>query len=530
MPCWFLIGLWASSILLPKATGQQIAVSEDDGILAAVVIRSSLVEKRVQEQRRESEPVTKELLGNPVQGCQTTITETRLRIVPDARWLHAEIITSGTVTSRTETRNPQALIHSDGLHRFEITKPVYINGPQLLTNKGYGVIQASQNPVRVMSIASMLPLIGPAADQIAWSEVLRRSPRIDRALAEDLSRDIIPRVDAGVDAELSKLNSTIQSIIPRVESLLQVSGQQLSTDSTEQSVRGLILSKELAGQLVLRQPNPDRERVAPDIELADKEDVLVVLNDHLLNDVINRFVPGGLIITDNQLNRLRAGLSKLLQSDDSPGMTLDVIQRQAERIAADLFTPEAGVATVFSVELAAQAPLQVIFSQGRITLRLTLRVIPTFGGTSQWMVIESRWKGITVDDNRWALTNDGITVIPVKQQLSEDFSQPLRIPQGSEPASQPDGPTQEQYTAGDPPNVMTTLVEQMSRKLLNDLTPPAIPREFSMQALAELTDVSVLSGSVTEEAPGSYRIHRIRADRHRLILSLRQVEAGRTSE
>ena len=56
MPCWFLIGLWASSILLPKATGQQIVVSENDGILAAVVIRSSLVEKLVQEQRRESEP------------------------------------------------------------------------------------------------------------------------------------------------------------------------------------------------------------------------------------------------------------------------------------------------------------------------------------------------------------------------------------------------------------------------------------------------------------------------------------------
>src|SRR5690606_17830707 len=123
-----------------------------------------------------------------------------------------DIVNTGYVRSQTRNVHPQVLVDSLGNHQFEIIKPVYFDGQRLLTQRGYGTIRAHESPLNVQSNASGWPLIGPLADRIARHEIGHRSQEIDNAVADDLSRDVIPKVDAEADRELALLSERIRTL------------------------------------------------------------------------------------------------------------------------------------------------------------------------------------------------------------------------------------------------------------------------------------------------------------------------------
>ena len=154
--------------------------------LFGFAIRNALMEERFHRTRNEQEAVSKLLMNTNVTGSQSTVTETRLRIVPDEKSLRFELLNSGAVTSQTTGFNSQATVDSIGQHHFEITKPLWFDGKTFLTLPAHGTIRASQTPQRVLSTAgATMPLLGPLSDRVAWNEVLRRTPQINQAVAED---------------------------------------------------------------------------------------------------------------------------------------------------------------------------------------------------------------------------------------------------------------------------------------------------------------------------------------------------------
>ncbi|MFM8478068.1 MAG: hypothetical protein ACKOEO_19965, partial [Planctomycetaceae bacterium] len=90
---------------------------------AALTIRSAVLEQFLKDSRSEQQPVSKTLLRSEVTGCQTTLTNSQLHILPNSRPLQFEIRTHGTVSSQTTGVNPQAVVQSLGSHRFEVVKP-----------------------------------------------------------------------------------------------------------------------------------------------------------------------------------------------------------------------------------------------------------------------------------------------------------------------------------------------------------------------------------------------------------------------
>ena len=375
-------------------------------VLAGLLIKSALAESLVQDKRRESDAVSRQLLGNQVQGCQTTITETRLQFVPDPIRIHARFISVGEVQSQTETRNPQALVESSGRSQFEITKPVYFDGRSLLTEKAYGVIRASQNPVSVRSAATMIPLIGPAADQLAWSEVLRRSPQIDQAMAKDLSQDIVPKIDQSIDKELAGLSTQLRAVTRMITSFLQLQPEQLLADTTEESLR-LWIRDDV-------QSMPSTVSLAESTgTLGQLEDGAIILSDTLLTTLINRWVPVGTTISDNQLTSLDAAFKDAASNERQSGSS---IATALPSIFRQIMNEPNSEATLFSIQLTNQSPFRILFTDGNVRIQMNCRIVPRFGQPSDWLVVETAWRGQQLNATSWSIVNVGVDV----QMLSEN--------------------------------------------------------------------------------------------------------------
>ena len=87
-------------LLLPQAVAQQ---AEEP--LFGITIRNSTLEQRFVQTRNEEEPVATNIMNSDVQGTQTTTTETRLRILPDAGSLRFDLLSTGNVSSQTRSIN-----------------------------------------------------------------------------------------------------------------------------------------------------------------------------------------------------------------------------------------------------------------------------------------------------------------------------------------------------------------------------------------------------------------------------------------
>ncbi len=90
------------------AGAQENSAARTSRPLFGFAIRNALLEERFHRTRNEQEAVSKLLMNTNVTGSQSTVTETRLRIVPDDKSLRFELLNSGDVTSQTTGFNQQA--------------------------------------------------------------------------------------------------------------------------------------------------------------------------------------------------------------------------------------------------------------------------------------------------------------------------------------------------------------------------------------------------------------------------------------
>ena len=205
--------------------------------LFGFAIRNALMEERFHRTRNEQEAVSKLLMNTNVTGSQSTVTETRLRIVPDEKSLRFELLNSGAVTSQTTGFNSQATVDSIGQHHFEITKPLWFDGKTFLTLPAHGTIRASQTPQRVLSTAgATMPLLGPLSDRVAWNEVLRRTPQINQAVAEDVSRDVLPKINRLIDEDFSRLQKDVTLAQRKIDTIFGSTRLHWSSRSTRDVV------------------------------------------------------------------------------------------------------------------------------------------------------------------------------------------------------------------------------------------------------------------------------------------------------
>ncbi|MFM7057464.1 MAG: hypothetical protein ACKO2P_11145 [Planctomycetota bacterium] len=368
---------------------------------ASLLIRSTVLEQILKDSRSEQQPVAKNLLQSDVIGCQTTLTESRLHIVPNSQPLQFHVQTSGTVSSQTTGVNPQAVVQSQGNHRFQVIKPFWFDGRRFLTRPSHGTIEASQSPQRVFSAAgARMPILAPLTDQIAWNRVRRMQPQINQAVAMDLSSDVFPQVDRRVEQEFLGLQERWAQSQRFLQHWLPQQGLEWSATAQDDCVLLTTSASPDTRTPTAHRPDHttlDGPRFAPPLlpaaTLQPAEDIVLTVSETALTDLAAAAFPGGTRVTDTQLQRLTELLPDLLTAHP------DATARMAA-VTSDTSAP----ATFFTLELPPRQPLTVTCSDGDLKLSFRFRIVPLIGSDSGWMNTTVFLRGKRLDASSWTLT------------------------------------------------------------------------------------------------------------------------------
>lgn len=440
-----------------------------------VAIRKALVEQRFSRQRIEQEPVSTSLMNTSVTGMQSTVTETRLRFIPDQNLIRFELLNSGDVTSRTTGINRQAMVDSTGQHHFDVIKPMTFDGSRFLTLPCHGTIQASQMPNRVVSAAgAAMPLLSQVGDRVAWNEVMRRQPQINRAVAEDVSRDVLPKVDRAIDEDFAKLGKQWRALQQQTDAAFPDTDLHWSARSTNSVIAVWTTPAQPTGLSDV----PSLSRTATNIE--DGEEIVLFVSENAVASLLRRSVPTGLKITDTQLQKLQLAS----QGSEEPSVSLAELMK----LVNQLRSAKSEAAALFTLEFAPEKPLEVHFVEGDVRIITTFQIHQKLGASSGWMTTSFNLRGRGVPDDRWAVVVRSVDVgessvsgsgIAADPDRTEETPASLVIPMEQDNNGLPqDDPGEPAVTTIEAGTVWMTIVRNAAESLAEKLPPVTLPLEF----------------------------------------------------
>ena len=469
-----LLWSWCFGMMACEAAGQTSETPVPVRPLFGLSVRKSVLEQRFKRTRSEREGVSKSLMNSNVTGNQTTVTETRLRIIPDEKTLKFELLNSGDVTSQTTGFNPQATVDSVGKHHFEIIKPLWFDGSVFLTLPAHGTIQASQTPQRVTSAAgAAMPLLGPLSDRVAWNEVLRRTPQINQVVAEDVSRDVLPKIDRIVDSDFAEFQRQWKSIQGKMKTVFRETMLTWSARSTQESVSIWTEVEHVQRrQAVSAVPN---EASA----FRSDEAVVCFLSEDAVDALLKEYFPAGLKITDTQLQDIQ-----LPAAMENPGQPFSISQMVS--LLAQLRRTSEAEAGLFTLEFAVEDPIKVRFVDGDVRITTTFQIHPKAGASSGWMSTSFNLRGKRFSDQQWMIAvrsvevgEEGLEASGIAAESVGPDEVPLRIPSATgepvrdnPPADDADVTTVQAGTAWIP------IIRNAAQSLAEKLPPVKLPLEF----------------------------------------------------
>lgn len=462
----------------------QAAAQPEGEPLFGVSIRNAMLEQRFVRTRTEEEPVVTNILDSDVQGQQSTTTATRIRIFPDATRLRFDMISTGCVNSQTTGFNRQATIDSTGQHRFEITKPFWFDGSRFLTQPGYGTIRASQAAQRVVSaVGANMPLLRPWSDRLAWEQVNRHQAEINQAVAKDVSRTVLPKVDRIVDNEFAQLGRQVTQIQSQVESYLSAIPLSWTAGSTVRSLSVAAVRQRFG--LPVTESTTSTISFPP---LAADEDITFSISESVTTALLERFVPAGLTLSDAQVE----SASKVWNQAGEEKWSLASLSQLYLEIQRDsLAEPK-----MFSIHLANVQPLAIRFARGFVCIDTSFQIVPKVGTPSGWIKITWRLRGKGISNDQWAVTlqhvdvsdlEDSIPIGRAEQSQLRVAQQELRIPVESifVTDDDSDGATSEavnsesqQQNTLESGTMWMTIVRNATQSILKQSPPLILPREF----------------------------------------------------
>ena len=474
------------SLLLPLAVASaadERAERDVGAIPALVTVRIPTLEQLATDSREETQPVSKSVMNSNVTGRQSTVTETRLRIIPESRPLQFELQTSGQIRSETTGVNPQALVDSVGQHQFEIIKPMWFDGTIFRTQKSHGTIQALQTPTRVRSVAgTRMPLVAPLGDQLAWNKVMRLQPRINQLVAAEVSKDVVPEIDQVIDQRFRDLGNQWVSLQQTISNALPVFSKSWHAAASRQSVH--LWNAARSDTADRRGTQHTGAAGGGFVELQAGEDLAVSLSEDVLTRAIAAVVPTGQTVPDVALPRLKSAIQQT-ELADLPTMATQLRQVLKEAPA------------LFALEFDERNPVTARCRDGQVDLTFHFRIHPNLGKASEWMsaAVSLTAEGLTRET--WTVRVSSVDVRErgtapssgIATLFKPDESRPDFVIPGA-PAPLPATEAEERSTEGTAPSTpatstpamgsaWTTVVRNSLQTLLQAAEPPRLPLEFS---------------------------------------------------
>ena len=284
-----------------------------------VGVTQKFLDELIKVESVDSGPVRDCILGAQVVGSQSTETSVHVRLVPNDQMAELEFQLSGVTRNETENRTPQAVIQSEGVHRFEVSKSVTFDGKKLLTRSPSATMYPFQRNRAARTPASSIPLLGPLVSQYALEIANQRRPMAERITAQKITEQVVPQFNESVDERLTELNNQLKHVIPKQLPLLGITEPTTRVWTTEKQMK-----VSFAWDTVRSCPE-----YIPNVAVADASELRLALHSEALKVWLENLPLGGVEIPVDNLDRWQQELQRQLSSriwggsrfGESPGGT-----------------------------------------------------------------------------------------------------------------------------------------------------------------------------------------------------------------
>ena len=269
-----------------------------------VILSRKFLDELIRVESQDAGPVRDCILGAQVVGSQQTETSVHVRFVPSDGQAQLEFQLTGMTRNSTESRTQQAVIQSEGSHRFEVGKSVQFDGHRFLTRSPSAMLFPNQNNRAARTPASAIPLLGPLVSEYALSVANQQRPESERITAERITQQVVPEFDSAVDKQLAELNQQLTVDLPQL--LLQLG---VSTPTTRMRTTEQLLTASLAWEQAQKCPE-----YVPTMPEENAAELRVAIHTEAVNAWLSSLPLGGQEILIQDMDRWQIELERAFLS------------------------------------------------------------------------------------------------------------------------------------------------------------------------------------------------------------------------
>ncbi len=281
--------------MFPSGHGIHVAVSE------------KFLDELIRVESQEAGPVRDCILGAQVVGSQQTETSLHVNLIPSDDVAQLEFQLSGTTRNSTENRTRQAVIQSEGTHRFEVSKSVQFDGRQVLTRSPSATLFPNQQNRSALTPASAIPILGPLVSEFALGVAEQSRPAAERITAQRITQQVVPQFNQAIDKRLALLNTQLRDVLPQQLPLFGIATPTTHVRTSEQQ-----LTASLSWGATQSCPE-----YRPTVMASDAAELRLAVHSEAVNVWLESLPLAGLEIPLSDLDRWQKELERVLTLESS---------------------------------------------------------------------------------------------------------------------------------------------------------------------------------------------------------------------
>lgn len=273
--------------------------------------------KLIGQNRTENGPVDDCILGAKVDGCQTTVSNVSVQLIPSATCARLNLVIHGQVNSSTQGVKQQATVYTQGYHQFTASKEVDFDGDQFWTGPAGVSVSPYNNFTGAKTMVSWIPLLGGIAEGIALNAAENQRGESEAIAASRITDRVVPQLNDEVDRDFGPTGKRTASLQQRLATFREL-GVYPETKSYKTSDRDLFLNARLmaADELGGAAPEP-----------IQGTGLSLHVHESLMNNSSDRMALQGRTITQDELRNLfEQRFSKLFNQS----LTIKTVEQDPE--------------------------------------------------------------------------------------------------------------------------------------------------------------------------------------------------------
>ena len=200
-------------------------------------------------------PVRESLLGAEVEGLSDSLTQMRVRLVPDPDEIRLKLEANGSLSSQTRSRRGAVTMFNQNKSRYIVQKLLTLDPDGMRASRTRASATAVTDLMGLQTDYDRLPLMGSMIRRVARQKHYESRDVTHRALGDRIALRVKERVDAQLAQEMVKAQQRLEDQLLRPLEQMDLAPEALAMYTTEDRavLRGRLASDD---QLAAFTPRP----------------------------------------------------------------------------------------------------------------------------------------------------------------------------------------------------------------------------------------------------------------------------------